>query len=121
MLYRVTIQKNYSQAVASAQDRAFVVSSGESELSGREILNSLEKAGFENILLEGGGKLIGLFLKENLIDELYLTVTPWVLGGDSNPSLTSTPDTLSPFRALKLKSCRKVGSELFLHYQFLNR
>ena len=113
-----TCDENYSKAVESAQDRAFVVSIGKGELSAKALLEALQKAGFENILVEGGGRLIGLFLRENLLNEFYLTLTPWMMGGKNNPSLVSTDDTLSPWRKLKLLSQKKVGNEIFLHYKF---
>lgn len=114
-----TSKENFHKAVSSAQDRAFIVAIGEKSLCAKELLLSLEKAGFKNILVEGGGQVMGLFLKEGLLDEMYLTVTPHLLGGSVNPTLVSTVDTLSPRPKLKLLKQRKVGNELFLHYQFL--
>jgi dihydrofolate reductase len=44
-------------------------------------LEVLEKAGFESALITGGGETNGAFLKENLIDEIYLDVEPFIFGG----------------------------------------
>ncbi len=114
-------EENYSTAVNSAQDRAFVVSIGKNgSLKASKLIETLQKAGFQNVLVEGGGKLVALFLEENLIDELYLTLTPWMIGGTTGPSLVTTADALSPWRKLKLLSQKKIGNEVFLHYRFLN-
>jgi 2,5-diamino-6-(ribosylamino)-4(3H)-pyrimidinone 5'-phosphate reductase len=114
-----TNEENYADAVKSAQDRAFVVAIGKVDLDPHLLLSALQNAGFQNILVEGGGRLIGLFLKENLIDEFYLTLTPWMLGGRDNPTLVSTLDTLSPWRKFRLISHKKQGNEIFLHYKKL--
>jgi dihydrofolate reductase len=34
----------------------------------------------KNIFLEGGGEIISVFLKENLIDDLVLSIHPVILG-----------------------------------------
>ncbi len=48
--------------------------------SPQEALEVLEKEGFETVLVTGGGETNGAFLKENLIDEIYLDVEPMVFG-----------------------------------------
>jgi dihydrofolate reductase len=46
----------------------------------RELVQQLERRGFQQIILGGGATVNGLFLKENLIDEIWLTVEPKVFG-----------------------------------------
>jgi len=46
----------------------------------KELIKQLEGRGFENIILGGGSTINGLFLKENLIDEVWLTVEPKIFG-----------------------------------------
>lgn len=48
--------------------------------SPQEALEILEKQGFEKALVAGGGKTNRSFLKENLIDEIYLDVEPMIYG-----------------------------------------
>lgn len=45
-----------------------------------KILAALEARGFKEAILGGGRKINSLFLKENLIDEIWLVVEPVVLG-----------------------------------------
>lgn len=45
-----------------------------------EILKSLEDEGFSSAALIGGSTINGLFAKENLIDEIYLTLVPKIFG-----------------------------------------
>ena len=48
--------------------------------SPKEILSMLEQKGFTMAFLAGGGQLNTSFIKENLIDEIYLDVEPLILG-----------------------------------------
>lgn len=48
--------------------------------SPKEIIKELEQKGFITAFLAGGGQLNTSFIKENLIDEIYLDVEPLLLG-----------------------------------------
>lgn len=50
----------------------------------KELVNRLSKLGYKKILLVGGSKINGLFLKENLVDEFYLTIEPRIFGSGKN-------------------------------------
>jgi riboflavin biosynthesis pyrimidine reductase len=74
------------------------------------------------ILVEGGPQLLGDFLAEQLLDELFLTLAPQIAGRDSS---TSRPGLVSgqlfaPSHPLwgTLVSVKRGGSHLFLRYAF---
>lgn len=46
----------------------------------KEIVSLLEKRGFETVILGGGATVNGSFLKESLIDEIWLTIEPKIFG-----------------------------------------
>ena len=48
----------------------------------RESLQDLKQRGIEKLVLLGGANLISAFLREDIIDELQITITPYLLGGD---------------------------------------
>lgn len=48
--------------------------------SPKEILEMLERKGFNEAFIAGGGKLNASFMKEGLIDEIYLDVEPLIFG-----------------------------------------
>ena len=52
------------------------------KLTWLESLNDLYQKGISRIVLLGGANLISNFILENLIDELQITITPHLLGGD---------------------------------------
>jgi riboflavin-specific deaminase-like protein len=81
------------------------------------VLDALGDRGSENVLVEGGGDLLFQLLELGRLDELYVTLCPWLIGGVGAPSLCDgkgfSPDTM---RALHLLDMRQNGGELFLHY-----
>jgi riboflavin-specific deaminase-like protein len=82
-----------------------------------QIINMLEKLGVKRLLVEGGGGLMWDFVKMNLLDEIYLTLTPRIVGGHQAPTLVDGPG-FEPREIvnLKLKQCRRLGNELYLVY-----
>lgn len=44
----------------------------------REIINRLHTEGLDQVAVIGGGLINSKFLSENLIDEIYLTIAPWI-------------------------------------------
>lgn len=73
------------------------------------------------LLVMGGGELVASLLADHLIDELYLTVCPLLIGGKTAPTPVGGLGFLverSP--QLKLQSSRVEGDEVFLHYTVNN-
>jgi len=52
-----------------------------------KLMPLLFKQGIKSILLEGGGNLNWSFIKNDLIDEIRLTIAPWIVGGKEAISL----------------------------------
>lgn len=71
----------------------------------------------QKLLVMGGGELVASLLAENLIDELYLTICPLLIGGQTAPTPVSGRGfTLPNTPQLKLQSTKTKGNEVFLHY-----
>ncbi|MFO8017817.1 MAG: 2,5-diamino-6-(ribosylamino)-4(3H)-pyrimidinone 5'-phosphate reductase [Promethearchaeia archaeon] len=51
------------------------------------LMPELYKKGIKSILLEGGGTLNWSFVKNDLIDEIRVTIAPWMVGGEDATSL----------------------------------
>jgi riboflavin biosynthesis pyrimidine reductase len=65
------------------------------------------------LLCEGGPSLLHSLLAEDLVDELFLTLAPVVVGDDSQPRIISG----GPLRrAVELRWVLRAGGELFLRY-----
>jgi 2,5-diamino-6-(ribosylamino)-4(3H)-pyrimidinone 5'-phosphate reductase len=75
--------------------------------------------GVESLVVEGGPGLNHALISRNLVDELFLTVAPELLGGtaDQTPTLLRGPEIPASERsALELLSIFLAESELFLRY-----
>ena len=86
-----------------------------------EVLRRLKSSGVSHLLLEGGGELNFSMIEADLIDEIYVTVCPFVFGGRTAPTpFDGAGFTRDHVRKLALKDHR-IGSrgEVFLRYDVL--
>jgi riboflavin biosynthesis pyrimidine reductase len=94
------------------------------ELDPAAALAALRERGHRLVLSEGGPHAIGPFLAENLIDELFLTVSPLLLGrsvADPRLALVEATDlAANPLRGT-LASVRRDADHLFLRYRLRSR
>ena len=83
-------------------------------------LRQLKVLGLRHLVLLGGARLIGSLLSEDTIDELQLTLTPHLLGGEAcwlPTSLAKLPAKLRSKGAWQLQRADKLGGdELLLIY-----
>lgn len=87
----------------------------------RAALDVLAARGVRRVLLEGGGELNFSFFAANLVDEIYITVTPRILGGADAPTVVDGKGFLeSAHPRLELASCRRRGNEVFLRYRVIS-
>ncbi len=80
----------------------------------RDVLIYMAELGHKHVLCEGGGQLFAFLLNEQLVDELFLTVSPWLIDGEGLPSIVS--GDFEPAR-LRLVSSEVVDQEVFLCYR----
>ncbi len=101
---------------------AVEVASLGAELDVRAALDLLRTRGFERILSEGGPRVLGSLLEARLVDELFLTVSPLLVGrpggDDERLGLDDGADLLpgGPV-AGRLLGVRRDGAHLFLRYE----
>ncbi len=68
------------------------------------------------LLCEGGPTVLGALLREHLVDELFLTVAPKLVGGGDAPTITSGPE-LPDLAGARLAGALERAGTLFLRYQ----
>jgi riboflavin biosynthesis pyrimidine reductase len=94
-------------------------------LGGRDIVEAVRKEGHEVVLTEGGPHLIGTLLDEDLLDELFLTVSPLFAGDRVMPGRRGLVEAVrfgpGGLRTADLLSIRRHGSHLFLRYALTAR
>jgi 5-amino-6-(5-phosphoribosylamino)uracil reductase len=82
------------------------------------ILEQLTSFGIQRLAILGGGQLIGALMADDLIDELWLTVCPVILGGETAPTpVAGTGFLAKTAKSLELMTVETVDGEIFLHYQ----
>ncbi|MGW8287556.1 MAG: RibD family protein [Desulfobulbales bacterium] len=92
---------------------------GDYGLSLQTAIAFLADRGVGAILLEGGARLNYAALAEGIVDEILLTVMPYISGKQGAASLADGPQLLgNPFLQLELLKAEPVlTGELFLHYR----
>ena len=102
------------------------VFAGKTELDLALLLEILNKElGIKRLLLEGGGKANGSFLRAGLIDELSLAIVPTVDGARGGPyvfdSETEMTGPTAPVTGMTLKSCEMLDDgAVWLRYEMRN-
>ena len=72
----------------------------------------------QSVACEGGAALFRSMLELDLVDQLNLTITPFLFGGKDAPTLTGlSSDFLPASVRCSLTDVRKVGDECFLTYR----
>ena len=96
-----------------------IVVCGNNTVNIKKLLVTLKKKGIKNILVEGGGTTNWAFVKENLVDEAIITITPYLVGGMTATTLVDGDgfSTITKSIRLKLKNVKKMKNEVILHYQ----
>lgn len=92
------------------------------QINWEKALMTFKEKGIKNLAILGGGELVADLFQKELLDELWLTICPILLGGKNAP----TPIEGIGFRAdqaqrLKLLSVETIDQEVFLHYEILKK
>lgn len=86
---------------------------GRGELNLNTVVTKLrEKFGIKRLLVEGGGKTTGEFLRARLIDEISLLITPVADGRLGEPALFDTVSNRGPkaLANVRILSVRQIGA-----------
>lgn len=99
-------------------ERILVAETAEQTLDWQIAFQQLVSLGIQRLTVLGGGELVASLVALDLIDELWLTVCPLILGG----AIAPTPVQGLGFAAevaprLELLSVEANGPEVFLHYR----
>ncbi len=105
---------------AAVLRKVMVLRSGTKDVDLRRVAQYFAHHGYGIGLVEGGPHLTASFLKEQLLDELFLTIAPKIFGNSNNSVLTMVEGALLPHYALphaELVSAIHEKNELFLRYR----
>ena len=96
-----------------------IIICGKQRINIKKLISLLGKQGIKKILVEGGGEANWSFVKENLVDEAIITITPYLVGGITATTLVDGDGFSSIMESikLKLKNVTKIKNEVILHYE----
>lgn len=118
----VTTRRAPAERARRVARRAEVVRLRTTRLDPAGVLELLAGRGVRNVVLEGGGEIHWAFQEAGVVDEIYVTLTPRLIGGRGAPTLLDGRGFLAAdHRRLELVSCRRRDSELFLRYRVTAR
>jgi 2,5-diamino-6-(ribosylamino)-4(3H)-pyrimidinone 5'-phosphate reductase len=82
------------------------------------MMKSLADRGIKRLMVEGGPTLIWLLIQKHMVDHIILIQIPYIIGGDSTPSLVGGPgvDTIDQVVSTELTGFYKVGNHLITEY-----
>ena len=97
---------------------AQVVAAGDQRVDLAAALSTLESAGIERLMVEGGGELIFSLFEAGLVDELSTFVGPTVIGGRDAPTLSDGEGFVdeAAFPSLSLRDVEQLGEGVLLRW-----
>ena len=95
-----------------------LIVTGDSSVNIKSLLRKLSAKKIKTILVEGGGTINWEFIKQNIFDELIVTLSPFLIGGNNAISFVEGDgfDKISKSPNLRLKSVKRLKNHLVLHY-----
>ncbi|MGB7444266.1 MAG: RibD family protein [Coleofasciculaceae cyanobacterium] len=99
-------------------ERILVAKTEKAGLDWFDAFVQLRQLGIEDLAILGGGSIVASLLAVDLIDELWLTVCPLILGGTAAPTPVDGegfPWQVAPL--LELVEVQTIEQEVFLHYR----
>ena len=111
----VTVARAPALEREKAAGLADVIIAGERDVDLAAALSALAERGYARVLAEGGPTLNGQLAAAGLLDELCLTLSPLLAGGDAKKILAGP--ALMPGRGWRLRSLCEQDGFLFLRYR----
>ncbi len=97
---------------------AEVVTCGLDRVDIEMMMDTLYSKGIRRLMVEGGPTLIWQLINRKMIDHITLIQIPYIIGGDSTPSLVGGPgvNSIDEVVQVDLTACQKVGNHLITEY-----
>ena len=111
----VTVSNAPADDLERARTVADVIVAGERDVDLNRAVAALGERGARRVLAEGGPTLNGQLAAADLLDEICLTVSPGIVGGDSKRIVTGTE--LAAPADMRLRSVCEADGLLFLRYR----
>ena len=116
----IAVSKKISKANLSKLKKlpVEIIISGENSVNLKLLMKKLSAKKIKTILVEGGGTVNWEFIKNNIFDELIITLSPYLIGGNDATSLVEGKGFAKIVNSpnLKLKSVKRLKNHLVINY-----
>jgi len=87
----------------------------------QDLLSLLDKQGINNLMVEGGSTVIWNFLRQNLVDDMYVYVGPMIVGGKNTPTIADGIGIKSEDEkiSLEIAEISRLGPGVLIHYKMI--
>ncbi|QCS42063.1 2,5-diamino-6-(ribosylamino)-4(3H)-pyrimidinone 5'-phosphate reductase [Natrinema versiforme] len=102
-------------------DSAELITAGDDRVDLLRAFATLQEAGLEQIMVEGGGELIFSLFEAGLVDELRVFVGPKIIGGRDAPTLADGEGFVAEFPALDLEAVDRLDDGVVLTWRVDDR
>ena len=93
---------------------------GKSEVDFMQIVEILKKEyNVKQLLIEGGGQVNFAAFQAGIVDEVFITLSPKIVGGNVQTMVEGAGFNFDSLVELELLDCQTVASEIFLHYRVI--
>jgi len=91
---------------------------GKDRVDFRKMIEILARHGVRRIMVEGGAMLNFEMIRARVVDEIHVTISPYIIGGESAPTLVDGKGfTGSRIKNLDLISCQRSGESILVKYR----
>lgn len=112
--YVITCTSNQSEFPAHVN----VIRIPDDGFGARAILERIRDLGVDVVNLLGGSIINAMFIREDVVDEMFLTIAPKLKLGEDVPTIADgVPLLRSEVKRLKLVEVNRIEDELFLRYR----
>ncbi|MGK7901429.1 MAG: RibD family protein [Hormoscilla sp.] len=108
-------ESSVTNGTGSEFEKIIIAKMGNQGIDWVEAFRQLGQLELKRLAILGGGELVASLLAADVIDELWLTVCPLILGGADAPTPVDGAGLLSALH-LNLLSVDTIEQEVFLHY-----
>jgi riboflavin-specific deaminase-like protein len=114
----ICTKNNLKEIKADLENRAEIFALDSTDLDPKKVTGILKRKGYKNVLLEGGPKLNYSFLDGDLVDRIYITLVPYVIGKNGLAGIADGTQAMAGFdeRDWILTNTVSKGNEVFLTY-----
>jgi diaminohydroxyphosphoribosylaminopyrimidine deaminase/5-amino-6-(5-phosphoribosylamino)uracil reductase len=109
-------QETANRDILSKKGYILEVKEKSGEVNLRDMMKKLAGLKITNILVEGGGTLIGSLFDEGLVDKVLFFISPKIIGGKEAISSVMGRGTAHPDKASRLKNVRlrRIGEDFLI-------